>query len=1023
MQQPFDVGDAVMDRRNTARGAGRVIRVDYDEFDQAWFFQVLFGTETLEKEAGDLIPADTQRDPWSDAANGILGPAQALRTLLTYARIKQPPGPVGQVFGTARATLYPYQFKPLVKFLDNPNNTLLIADEVGLGKTIEAGYIMKECKLRYDADAILIVVPARLRTKWKREMESRFMESFELVGAREVRDRLKKVRRGGELGSFQWIASYESLRRAEVIDALREVQPPLDLLILDEAHRVRNRGTRQYEVASALRQNANATLFLTATPIQTGTDNLYTLLDLLEDGRFGTTLDFERIINANRPIVQATRLAGAGHFSEAADRLDLVLGDELTGPDYRDMVSTLQSGLRANDDPSRAERVTMQSDIGELNLIGHVLTRTRKSDVMENRAKRRAQPVKVLLTEDERAVYEGVAEITRLIYGSGGWGQSMATLTAYRYVASSIPGGLQYLRDRLNSEGFGSLTDEVDSDLLSEEDDPVAGISGGVASRIRAILARCPTPAQDSKLQALLQALDTIWSEDAAVGRAPRKVVIFSFFKRTLHYLNEQLDNKGYGHEVIHGDVAISEREERIEVFLNRPSCNVLLSSEVGGEGLDLQKACVVVNYDLPWNPMVVEQRIGRVDRIGQASDTIVIVNLICEDTVEDRILARLYDRIAVFQAAIGEMEEILGPRDIQGLVLEYLSGKLTEEELEERVIQTADAALRYQEQAVRLDGEVDGILAADQAILDQLKSLVTGNRLPGPADTATLVKGFLEQHYPGVQFEGVDMDQGVCTIQMPVSARTDLQQYLQRTGNNALEVRRLVQGSVDVTTQGEVAMNHPRVLFLQSRHPLVQFAVESMEAKALADGCSFAVELEADDIESGIWLIGVWTLSREGAENETELVTVAAQLAENGQILVGDDAEPITRAVLRGAAELDPRPTLVASDVAATAERCKRALRHYRREMTHRVRDRVESRRIRRKAVWLSSLRQRVARMEQRVRENETNGAAGFTKRMNQAKLNKARERLKQLTEDLEVKQEVRVEASQLATIVAVVR
>ena len=1018
---PFAVGDAVIDCRNPARGEGRVIRAEFDDFDDSWTFQVRFGTATFEKFAEDLQHAIHASDPWEQAAKGAFGPARALRTLLTYARIRQPPGPVGQVFGTARAKLYPYQFKPLVKFLDNPQNTLLIADEVGLGKTIEAGYILKEWKLRHKVETILILVPARLRTKWKTEMERRFMESFDLVGVREVRELLRKVKDGRELGEFQWIASYESLRRAEVTTLLREVQPPLDLLILDEAHRVRNRNTRQYDVAHALRQMASATLFLTATPVQTGEENLYTLLNLLEDGRFGTLSEFQAILAANRPILQATRLAGEGDFYGAAEALEPVSENPLTGADYSEVVASIRQELLSAEEPTREQRVRMQADIGELNLIGHVVTRTLKRDVMEHRAQRRPQSPSIPLTPNERAVYDGVAKITRLLYGTGGWGQSMATLTAYRYVASCIPAGLAYLRDRLVQDGWLSLDQEIDDELLEEEVDGGA-LDPELVSEVAQILRSCPTPQEDTKLSVFLTTLDTIWQEDEGAGRPHSKVVVFSFFKRTLAYLDERLDEVGYPHQLISGDVPILEREERIESFLASPDANVLLSSEVGGEGLDLQRASVVVNYDLPWNPMVVEQRIGRVDRIGQESDTIRIVNLVCDDTVESRILNRLFTRIKLFQSTIGEMEDILGPAQISALVLEFLSADLSPEEQDRRLDQTLQAVLRGQEHAQEMSREVDGILAADQAILDQLKSLVTGNRLPGPTDMMVLLKGFLENAYPGVQFEGPPMDEGVEAVRLPPEARSELGHYLQRMGANPLEQRRLVLAEMRVTSNGDVAMNRPSALFAQSRHPLIQFAVEGMQARSAQAGQCFAVELATDQVDTGTWLVGIWNVERSGEENENEIVTVACKLGTD-DVVVGEAAEPIARAVLRDTRELDPRPTPDADVVKEAAGRCRRTFRGYFRELQAQYRERAEARRLRRRAVWLSAQRQRVTKLEARVRANHAEGAASFTLRMNEAKLKKARTQLDRLVQDLDVPPRVELERAHIATILAVVR
>jgi SNF2 family DNA or RNA helicase len=141
---------------------------------------------------------------------------------------------------------------------------------------------------------------------------------------------------------------------------------------------------------------------------------------------------------------------------------------------------------------------------------------------------------------------------------------------------------------------------------------------------------------------------------------------------------------------MIHGGISVDERERSIDDFLERSDVPLLLTSEVGGEGIDLQKACVVINYDLPWNPMVVEQRIGRVDRIGQESPIIYIINFVVEHSVEERILGRLLTRIRIFEESIGELDDIIGGQ-IEELAKKALRGELVDTDLD-ILRQTEDA-------------------------------------------------------------------------------------------------------------------------------------------------------------------------------------------------------------------------------------------------------------------------------------------------------------------------------------------
>jgi len=976
--------------------------------------------------ADDLDLCGQEVDPWDDIANGVVGPARALRTLLTYERLRQPPGPIGGSYGTARARLYPFQFKPLIKFLNNPNHTLLIADEVGLGKTIEAGYILREWKQRQAVDTVLVVVPARLRTKWKQELAKRFDERFEIVAAREVRAMLRGLGRGREMEPFQWIASYESLRLPDIVERFGDLSPPLDFLILDEAHRVRNTETLQHRLARALGDCAHAMLYLTATPVQTSLDNLHTLLNLLQPGAFGSARDFLDLVDANRPVIRASSLAAAGEFELAAGRLLELRRSPLTaGLVDAPIVQQMLKELNTQTQPSRRQRVYMQSAISDLSLTGHMVTRTRKTEVFENRARRKAWPRRVQLSADELEIYNVVADVTRLLHpDAGSWGRSMAALTAYRYTASCIPAAIGYMRSRLSERGFevdvGDLSDEVELDVLEEElegQEPWQIRSRAVVDRVRQALRLCPPPAQDSKLQELLKALDLIHANDRETGRPLRKIIIFSFFKRTLAYLEEQLNQAGFSNTIIHGDIPILDREERIERFLADARILILLSSEVGGEGLDLQRASVVVNYDLPWNPMVVEQRIGRVDRIGQESDTITILNMVCCETVEERILHRLYDRVELFENSVGEMEEILGAREVRDLVVAMLRGELSDKELADRVEQTARAAEMRRKNAEDLSRQVDGLMAADQAILDQVRMLIDGHRLPSERDIADLVHGFLNTSFPGVQMRG-DPCSGLAELDVPGEARARLQQWSEANmGAGRRLVGALRRGPIAYTVSADTAMSTGRAEFLQARHPLVQFAVEEMSRRLTDRGAAFGVRVKSPDISVGHWLAGIWSVTVEGAEGQTELHCGAARIGDQGAV-VGEQAEPLLTQLLAGTEELDPRPELDPDEVEQAVEKVQAVFLNHVLRLRKEGQALAERRFARRRTTVEATLRQQVRRAEAHVAAMVGKNADPLAIRFARAKLAKRNAELERRLQDFENTPSYRLVPTDVATV-----
>ena len=181
-QSRFAIGDVVR-RRNAPDQVGVVRAVVLNEQMEDLLYKVQFGTQSRTVSDADLEPLPDEADLWEDLVAGRTEGAATFQRLLTFERLRRPPSRVATSFGTARAKLLPYQFKPLLKFLDSPNQRILIADDVGLGKTLEAGYILKELKARHGLERVLIVVPARLRTKWKMELDRRFDESFEQARA------------------------------------------------------------------------------------------------------------------------------------------------------------------------------------------------------------------------------------------------------------------------------------------------------------------------------------------------------------------------------------------------------------------------------------------------------------------------------------------------------------------------------------------------------------------------------------------------------------------------------------------------------------------------------------------------------------------------------------------------------------------------------------------------------------------------------------------------------------------------
>lgn len=1025
MADVFESGDVV--RRKIAPDQVGVVREKkWSDQLEEYLYRVQFGTATRNLPADDIELLPSDRSEWVDLLGDRCAGAEAFQRLLTFERLRRPPTRIAASFGSARARFFPYQFKPLLKFLENPLQRLLIADDVGLGKTIEAGYILRELKARMPVERSLFVVPARLRTKWKNELERRFDEPSEVVSAGDFRRRfLDPLDHGLEPPSFAWIISYESLRLPDITERMSVLQPHIDLVVVDEAHRVRNPDTQQHRAIRALATSADAMLFLTATPIQTGIENMFQLLRLLDPGSFADFASFCQQLEANRPVVRALGLLRAEKpaLAQAADELarlrESPWSASLTeSPFFESILTRLRTGAL----PDRATLVALQRDITELSLTANIISRTRKADVLRDRPTRRAQSVAVKLTPPERAFYDSVADLCRTLRPqTSSWGESMAALMAYRYTASCIPASLEYFRERLG----GSF--DLVADARSETEDEQGWLEHGVGSgskdpgaRLRAAIrplvdGLTTGTVHDSKLGQFLAAVQNVWDDDEAGNRPRRKIIVFAFFKRTLKYLDRQLAQRGMACRLIHGDLPVPEREALIDEFLNRPDVLILLSSEVGSEGLDLQAASVVVNYDLPWNPMVVEQRIGRVDRIGQESPVVTVVNLVLANTVEQRILERLYVRIGLFTDTIGEIEPILG-ETIEKLVAAALRGELSPEEQAARTEQAAQAFLNEQLQARSVNAESDKLLAGDQAFLDEIEGLVGERRVPSPWELYTFVRSYIRARYPGSRVPESCIE-AVGEVVLQPQVATDLLNILSADADTRRVAGRIGDGGFQATFDSDVFLKHPRSELISARHPLVRLAFEGMGLESARLHRAFRLTAPAcEAVPAGYYLFAVHQLEIKGLRARNELRTLVWSLASRSLLDVQVSHRFLVH-LLDEAADDEQQPPADQTALQAGRDALEMELDAVRRTLMETERDVGQARLQRRRATLETTLLSRIAAAERRLGALTEPTAPEFPVRMAQARLAQERKRLDNLRQEAAAPVDASLEDELVAT------
>ena len=363
---------------------------------------------------------------------------------MTLAKLEKPLADNLYSFAASRTERLPHQFKAVLKLLANPYGRLLIADEVGLGKTIEAGIILTELNARGPLDHVLVVCPSALTGKWRQEMRDRFLLDFEVVNSQGFRDFVSTDAAGPSPEPRRVIASLELMRRAENLEALGTAAPAIDVVVVDEAHHLRNVGTASNELGEVLTGLAETVVFLTATPLNLGRDDFFQLMRLLVPEEFPQLDVFTALIEPNAHINLALRRLRATwppQFAEALDALrkveEMAFGGRfIRSGRYIGTRLILERGARG-EVVEREDVVRCQRNLIELNTLSHVFTRTRKREVQEFFPTRRSATVGVTFTADETAFYDAVTDWALETYADRA--AHLVAATFQRLAASCLP--------------------------------------------------------------------------------------------------------------------------------------------------------------------------------------------------------------------------------------------------------------------------------------------------------------------------------------------------------------------------------------------------------------------------------------------------------------------------------------------------------------------------------------------------------------------------------------------------------
>lgn len=578
---------------------------------------------------------------------------------LSNSRVEIKPHQVGVLHRVA--TTYPHRF--------------ILADEVGLGKTIEAGLIIKELKARGLANRVLVLAPSGIVSQWQYELKTKFNQVFAHYKRNSI-DWLQSQSPGENVWTLNdnviastSFCSWDETRRQEIALA------GWDLVVIDEAHHARRTWqgegkyveTNLYKLASMLADpeqgRAQSVLLLTATPMQLHRFELYSLIELLDPALFPSYRDFEEhtdsLAGLNATAEAVRRWPGLGDL-ERQETIESAC--EWLGPGAVDAVML--------DDLAERERVV--AEIRMKHRLSDVLIRNRKK-VVGGFMPRVAARWEVDLTPQEREAYDAVSS-----YVQNGYARSRATqnnalgflMAVFQKLNTSSSYALRQslLRriERLEAEDrpSGSEPEIEESDLEERPiEDALSGVLGASErshldrteihelSEIVSLLDRIDI---DSKMRILQEKLAEIIADDPDA-----KVIVFTQFRDTQDYIREHLDKVWQAH-IFHGQLKPEDKDAAVARFRDGDGAQALITTEAGGEGRNFQFCNILVNYDLPWNPMKVEQRIGRVDRIGQKR-TVKIFNFSTRGTIEERVVEVLTHRIGLFQQTIGGLDPILG--------------------------------------------------------------------------------------------------------------------------------------------------------------------------------------------------------------------------------------------------------------------------------------------------------------------------------------------------------------------------
>ncbi len=578
----------------------------------------------------------------------------------------------------SRVDPLPHQIEAVYEYLlKTPRVRFLLADDAGAGKTIMAGLLIRELKLRGIIERILVVCPANLSFQWQRELREKFDEKFLVIKGRDIRD---------QFGVNQWmeqdqvITSLDLAKRDDILPGLKQVH--WDLVIIDEAHRMsardESRKSQRYRLGELLRDTTDHILLLTATPHKGDPKNFTLFLALLDQDVYADVKSIQEAMDRrSAPFYLRRTKESMVYFPKPQQdgswianpvftkRIPRTAGFKIDGPEwnlYQKITKFVKDQSRrvARDNNPRARAIGFLMSLYQRRLASSIYAIKRS---LEKRAKKLEDSLR-----DAQILSKTV----------------LPNLPTYEELEEYEDQEREELEKLLDAVTLASDAEDVRTEVAQLYE-----------------LAQDAQSVQDTGTEAKLECLQEVLRDHGFFDDVDQRLLIFTEFKDTLDYLVVQLEQWGFTVGSIHGSMKPGSRDEpgtrlHVEQNFREGRIQVLVATEAAGEGINLQCCNILFNYDIPWNPNRLEQRMGRIHRYGQLNDCLIF-NFVSQNTIEGRVLDRLLDKLQEIRDALDDdavfnvIGEVLPSAHIERVLRDYYAGELGDNDLEETLLKNVD--------------------------------------------------------------------------------------------------------------------------------------------------------------------------------------------------------------------------------------------------------------------------------------------------------------------------------------------